>query len=152
MNKTIHLIFRIISIIFIALGVIFIALVWLKGDKALAGDVELQNKILSPFITMTLVELGLGTLLAVLFPLAFAGQNGKGLIKGLIFLAAMAVLGLISYYGLSGNAFSPEDLQRLEVTENTSRLVGAAVYFTYFVGGAAVLAILYSGVASMFKK
>ena len=56
MNKTIHLIFRIISIIFIALGVIFIALVWLKGDKALAGDVELQNKILSPFITMTLVE------------------------------------------------------------------------------------------------
>jgi len=30
--------------------------------------------------------------------------------------------------------------------------VGAAIYFTYILGGAAVLTILYSGAASMFKK
>lgn len=152
MNKTIHLIFRIISIIFIVLGVVFIALTWLKGDAALEGDVELQNQILSPFITMTLIELGLCALLAIIFPLAFAGQNAKGLIKGLIFIAILAVVALISYFGLSGNAFSPEDLQRLEVTADTSRLVGAAIYFTYFLGAGAVLAILYSSVSSMLKK
>ncbi len=152
MNKTIHTIFRIISIIFIVLGVVFIAMVWIKGDKTLEGDVALQDKILSPFITMTLIELGLCALLAIFFPLAFAGQNGKGLIKGLIFIAILAVVALISYFALAGNAFLPEDLQRLEVTAEVSRLVGAAIYFTYFLGGAAVLAILYSGTASLFKK
>lgn len=152
MDKTIHLIFRIISIIFIVAGVIFIALTWLKGDRAIAGDVELQNQILSPFITMTLIELGLCALLAIFFPLVFAGQNGKGLIKGLIFIALLAVVALISYFALSGNAFSPEELQRLEVSADTSRIVGAAIYFTYFLGGAAVLAVIYSSISSMLKK
>ncbi|PID94594.1 MAG: hypothetical protein CSA95_02455 [Bacteroidetes bacterium] len=152
MDKAIHTIFRIISIIFIALGVALIAMVWINGDKALAGDVALQDKILSPFIWMTLIEVVLCAVLAILFPLAFVGQNGRGLVKGLIFVAILAVIGLISYFVLAENTFDAETLQRLKVSADTSRMVGAAIYFSYFLGGAAVLAILYSSVSSMLKR
>ncbi|MDD2324004.1 MAG: hypothetical protein PHQ69_10380, partial [Bacteroidales bacterium] len=129
-----------------------IAMVWIKGDAAIKGDVTLQNRILTPFITMTMVELVLCAFLALFFPIFFIGKSGKSLIKILIFVVVLAIIAAIAYFGLAGNQFTPEEMQRLKVTAEVSRLVGAAIYFTYILGGAAVLTILYSGAASMFKK
>ena len=152
MNKTVHIIFRIISFLFIALGVIFIALIWIKGDGVLERDVTLQNSIVSPFISMTMVELVLCAFLALIFPIIYAGKNPKKLIQAGIFIVILATVALVSYYALADNNFNEEEMQRLEVTVETSKLVGAAIYFTYILGGAAIVTVLYSGIAGMFKK
>jgi len=152
MNKTVHIIFRIISFLFIALGLIFIALVWIKGDNVLESDVTLQNSIISPFIRMTVVELILCAFLALIFPIIYAGKNPKKLIQAGIFIVILAGIALVSYYVLAGNSFNEEELQRLEVNVETSKLVGAAIYFTYILGGAAIATVLYSGISGMFKR
>jgi hypothetical protein len=42
-------------------------------------------------------------------------------------------------------------LEKLKTTSDISRYVGAYLYFTYFLGGIAVLSIVFSGISGMFK-
>jgi hypothetical protein len=42
-------------------------------------------------------------------------------------------------------------LEKMEISETTSRMVGAGLFFTYFLAAVAILAIIYSAVSRMFK-
>ncbi|MCF8332689.1 MAG: hypothetical protein K9I47_00960 [Bacteroidales bacterium] len=97
------------------------------------------------------VALGLAVLVTVVFSVVSVAMDPKNALKIVGILAGLVILGFITY-GAAGNQFGMAQLQALETTEEVSRRVGAALYYTYIVGGLAIIATIYSSVAGLFKR
>ena len=145
MDKIILNVFKVVSLILIALAVVFQVIVLIKGD-----DVVTSTSIIDNFITTSIIAFGIAAVLAVIFPIIFIGQNPKNALKLLAVLVGFVVIGFICY-SIAGNAFNNVRLEELKTTVNISRIVGAGLYFTYIVGSGAILAILISSLAGLFK-
>ncbi len=145
MDKTILNIFKIVSLILIALAVVFQAIVLVKGEDGLIG-----NSILDNYIRLAYIALIICGFLAILFPILFMVQNPKNAIKMLIGLVGFVVIGFICYT-VASNSFNIVQLETLKTTAETSQMVGAALYFTYIIGGIAVVTIIFSGLSGLFK-
>ena len=145
MEKTILNIFKIISLVLIALAVILQITVLIQGEEGVT-----EGSILDNYALLAYVALGIAAFLAILFPIIFMIQNPKNALKVLIGLAVLVVFGFICY-SIAQNTFNIVQLEDLETTAETSRMVGAALYFTYIVGGLAVVSIIFSGIAGFFK-
>lgn len=145
MDKTILTVFKVISLILIALAVVFQLVVLYKGEDGLIGTSIIDN-----FMRTSYVAFGIAAFLAILFPILFIIQNPKSLVRMLVVVAGLLVLGFISY-SFAGNTFSDLNLEEMKITAQISKYVGAALIFTYIIGGVAVLSIIYSGISGMFK-
>lgn len=145
MDKIILNVFKVISLILIGLAVILQIVVLIKGEDGLVGSSVLDN-----YIRLAYVALIITAVLAILFPIVFMVQNPKNSLKLLVILVVFVVIGFICY-SLAGNAFSLIRLESLETTEQVSKSVGAALIFTYVIGGLAVVSIIYSGITGLFK-
>jgi len=151
MTRIINIIFKTISYLLMLLAAVMIALVWVKGDSALENSLALQKQILDPFMITAYVALGLAIVVTVVFSLVSVAMDPKNALKIIGIMVGLVILGFITY-SLAGNQFGPAQLQRLEVTEEVSRSVGAALYYTYIVGGLAIIATIYASVAGLFKR
>lgn len=147
MNKTVLLISKIVSMVLIALAVIFQIMVLIKGKDGLS---ESGSSVLDNYSMVAYVAIGIALVLALAFSLFSVIQNPKNALKALGALVGLVILGFISY-SVATNAFSNVQLEELETTAQISKSVGAAMYFTYIVGGLAVASIIFSGIAGMFK-
>ncbi|HPE55863.1 MAG TPA: hypothetical protein P5514_08470 [Bacteroidales bacterium] len=145
MDKTILNIFKGVMLVLIALAVILQILVLIKGEEGLVGSSVLDN-----YAYLAYVAIILTTFLAILFPVMFMIQNPKNALKILAGIAGLVVLGFICY-SIADNTFNVVRLEELKTTKEVSRLVGGALYFTYIVGGIAVVSIIFSGIAGLFK-
>ena len=77
-------------------------------------------------------------------------RNPKGSFKFLVMLAVVIIVGVVSY-AMSSNTYSATELEKLNITASTSRMVGAGLFITYFLGIVAILSIVYATVSRMFK-
>ena len=77
-------------------------------------------------------------------------RNPKGSLKFLVMLAVVIIVGIVSY-AMSSNTYSATELEKLNITASTSRMVGAGLFITYFLGIVAILSIVYATVSRMFK-
>jgi len=145
MDKTILTVFKVVSLVLIGLAVILQLIVLMKGEEGLVGSSVLDN-----YALLAYVALGIAAFLAILFPIIFMIQNPKNALKVAIGIAGFVVIWFICY-GIADNTFDIVKLEKLETTASISRTVGAALYFTYIVGGLAVVSIIFSGIAGMFK-
>ncbi len=145
MDKTILNVFKIITLVLIVLAVILQIIVLIKGEEGLIGSSVLDN-----YAILAYVSLGIAALLALIFPIIFMIQNPKNLIKILIGIGGLVIIGFICY-SIADNTFDIVKLEELKTTADVSRSVGAALYFTYIVGGLAVISIIFSGIAGIFK-
>jgi hypothetical protein len=145
MDKTILNIFKIVSLVLIALAVVFQAIVLVKGEDGLIG-----NSILDNYIRLAYVALIICSVLAILFPILFMVQNPKNALKMLAGLVGFVIIGFICY-SIASNSFNVVQLETLKTTAETSKIVGAGLYFTYIIGGIAVITILFSGLSGLFK-
>jgi hypothetical protein len=145
MDKTILNIFKIVSLILIALAVILQAIVLIKGEEGLIGSSILDN-----YIRLAYVALIICGFLAILFPILFMVQNPKNALKMLIGIVGFVVIGFICY-SIASNNFNVVQLETLKTTAEISQIVGAALYFTYIIGGISVITIIFSGVSGLFK-
>lgn len=87
------------------------------------------------------------TLLATLFIIL---RNPKASVKLLIAIALVVVIAIVAY-AVSGNEFSTAQLEKLKISESTSRMVGAGLVITYLLGIVAILSIAYTAVSRLFK-
>lgn len=151
MTKVVNLIFKVVSFILMALAAIFIVMVWTKGDDALENDLALQAQILNPFIYTAYFAFGIAIATAVIFSILSMAINPKNIVKILITIAAMILLGVVTY-SMAGNEFDAVKLQKLNATADISKQVGAALYYTYIIGAIAILATIYASIAGLFKR
>lgn len=145
MDKTILNVFKVISLILIGLAVVFQIIVLIKGEDGLVGSSVINNYILVAYVAFAITAF-----LTILFPIIYIIQNPKNALKLLVVLGGLAVIGFICY-SLASNSFNIVQLEVLKSTAEISKAVGAALYFTYIVGGLAVVSIIFSGIAGLFK-
>jgi hypothetical protein len=101
-------------------------------------------------LTWGYVLLGVTVLATLIAAFSNILLKPKGSLKILVILAVMVVVAIISYT-LSSNEFSAAQLEKMQITAATSKMVGAGLMFTYFLAVVALLAIVYSAVSRMFK-
>lgn len=94
--------------------------------------------------------LGLTILATLLAAFSNILLKPKGSLKILAILAVMVVVAIVSY-ALSSNEFTAAQLEKLQITATTSKLVGAGLLFTYFLAIVAILSIVFSAVSRIFK-
>ena len=154
MGKTEKLIYNITKVLYILFGlsgVFFIVWIWILGDKALEEDPSLAASVMNPWISITIGGLIFTSLLALVGPVINMVSNPKNAIKMLIALGGLVIIGFVCY-SFATNTFDIVELETLETTAEVSRSVGAALIFTYIVGGLAVISIIFSGIAGLFKS
>jgi hypothetical protein len=101
-------------------------------------------------MTWAYILLGITVAITVLFPIVHFIMNPKTGKVVLIALAGFVVLYFVSYSLASGSAVGAI-YEKFDITEATSRFIGAILYMTYILGGLAILSIVYAGVSSLFK-
>ena len=79
-------------------------------------------------------------------------SDSKYWVKFLTVAAICVVIVVVSFLLSSGNDIAPEFLQKFEVTPTVSRLIGAACIMCYILAAGAIVSILYTEVAKLFKK
>lgn len=153
MGKSEKLIYNItkgLYLLFGLSGVFFVIRVLIAGDTAMDEDPVLAGKIMDPWISITIAGLIFTSLLALVGPVLSMISNPKSAIKMLIAIGGLVVIGFICY-SFAGNSFNIVQLENLETTAEISKSVGASLIFTYIIGGLAVISIIFSGLAGLFK-
>lgn len=149
-EKLIYNITRILYILFALSGVFFVVWIWAIGDSAIEDDPGLASRIMNPWIALTIGGLIFTAIVSLIGPILNMISNPKNAIKMLVILGGLVVIGFICY-SLAGNQFNIVQLENLETTAEVSKSVGAAIIFTYILGGLAVVSIIFSGFAGLFK-
>lgn len=90
-------------------------------------------------------------IVAILFFLIKATIKGgrKGLLIG---LGLMIVVALVAFLLSKGSDLSNAVLEKYDVTEGTSKLIGAGCIMTYIIFAVTCISIVYVEVAKAFKK
>jgi succinate dehydrogenase hydrophobic anchor subunit len=150
MDKKLIKIATYISGAILVIGVIFMLLTMLYG-KNFTTDAGVRDRLLNPSFGITLVMLIITALGAVLFPFFSLVKSPKQLIRILAIIAGVVIIAVIAFT-LSTNELSPERLQKLNVTAQTSKTVGAGLIFTYFIVAVTFGALIVTNLINMFKK
>lgn len=140
MNSSYPLIARIISIVLMLIGVImWVVLAYTADDQ--------NDGIVNAFVTYGKWMVIIGFILAVLSSVMSLVIN-PGSIKGAIIgIVAIAVIFGLSYVMADGTVLPSYK----NVDESTSKLVSTGLNSFYIIGLLAVLSVVYSGVARIFK-
>jgi len=133
-----------------AAGVVFTGLV-IANQSDMKTNIDLADKILSPFFGITEFVLGLGILITLAFSMGQLFMTPKAAVRALASVALLGVLYLISYLSASGNIDAPV-YQEFNITSGESKLIGSLIYLVYILGGLSILAIIYSAINSFLLK
>ncbi len=143
MSKYIRILLIILMAVSAVLGILFYA----GGDVPGTDQPEYTNTIL----VWAAILAGLAMAITIIFPIIQMVSNPKGAKKGLLGIVILAVIVFVSY-SLASTDFLKlnESLQKYnEVT--TLKQVGAGIYTMYILIGLAILSIVYTEVAKVFK-
>ena len=152
MGKTEKLIYNITKGLYILFGLsgVIYRLGMDPRGQSMEDDPVLASSVMDPWITITIGGLIFTSLLALVGPVINMVSNPKNAIKMLIAIGGLVIIGFVCY-SFATNTFNIVELETLETTAEVSRSVGAALIFTYIIGGLAVISIVFSGVAGLFK-
>jgi drug/metabolite transporter (DMT)-like permease len=135
MLSKLPLIGRVLGIVLRVIGVIMFIMVSLNEDSA------------SSYVSYGLFTTVIGVVIAVLSFVLSLTVNPKG-IRGVgIGLAAVIVVGILSYVLADGSDFASYK----NVTESETKVVSAMLNAFYIIGAGAVLAVVYSLVSRVSK-
>ncbi len=140
-----HKIIKVIAFALAIIGAIFAAMI-------ITGDEKTAESMGGNMLYVTYIVLGLVLAMVLIFVIKglFAGNIKKTLLTVGIFLGIV----IISYMMSSGtdldlNSFSNKGL---EVSEKTSKQVGAGLYTFYILAFLAIASMAYSGIKKIFNK
>ncbi len=143
MDNLLKNIFKGVSIVLMVLAAIYQIVVFTQGNSP-------SDSVLNGYFTVAYIAFGISLLFAILFPIIQLFADPKAAVRTLIGVAFLVVLWFVAY-ALSGNSFTPAELEKMETTASISRIVGAGLIYTYFIFALALLAIIFAGISSIFK-
>jgi hypothetical protein len=146
LQKIIKLVAAIVGVI----SIFFLIRIIGAGDDALEASPDLQDSIVSPFMYIAYIILGIMVLLVVLFSIKHMFSNPATLKKTLINVGAFLALALIAYFGFA-NGVETQLRDGEVLTAGNSQLVGAGLYLFYFLVFIAVGIMLFNGIKKMIK-
>ena len=143
---------KIIKIVALVIGLIaifFLVRIIMIGDEAIEADVANQG-ILTSFITLAFIVLGIAAISAVAFSLMNLVSNGEKLKKSLISVGAFVLIMLVGFFMSSGEERILNDGSTLTVTQ--SQMIEGAIKSFYILILLAAGLMLFFGVKKMLSK
>ncbi|MFD2567282.1 hypothetical protein [Pseudotenacibaculum haliotis] len=97
-NNKLSKVLTIVAVIIALIGAFFYIRILGAGDEAIETTADLQNSIISPFVTITVVVLGITILAAVISSISSLVKKPEQLKKTLLSIGALGVVLVISYF------------------------------------------------------
>ena len=153
MNSKISKILSLASGLIGLIAIYFLARIIMEGDDAVKESLELQNSLVSPFVSFAKVILIITTVITVVFSLWNLVRHPKLLKKTLVSIAALAVLLLIAYMmatdeatlNMSGNIIKDGE------AGSTSKWVSTGIWYSMILGAIGLGFFLFDFVKSLFS-
>jgi hypothetical protein len=154
MNSSLSKILSVVSGVIGIVAVYFLIRIIMEGDDPITESVDLQNSLVSPYITFATYVLIITAIIAVVFSLINMVKHPKLLVRSLISVGILAVLLVISYSMAS-------DAAVLDVSGNVlkegaagpvSKWVSTGIWFSVILGGIAILTIFGGFLKSLVSK
>lgn len=151
MNSKVSKILSLISGLIGLIAIYFLVRIIMEGDDAVKESLDLQNSLVSPFVSFAKVILIITTVIAVVFSLWNLVRQPKLLKKTLISLAGLGVLLLISYMMASDAAVTNVSGNIIKDGEagSTSKWVSAGIWYSMILGGIGLAFFLWDFVKSL---
>jgi len=153
MNEKLSKILTIVVGLIGFIGFYFFMRIVVEGDAAITEDAGLQNSILSPFITFSIIALVASTVIAVVFSMLNLFKHPDVLKRTLIGVGALAVLLVLAYSFASGEAVTDQMGKVLEDGEagSVSKWVSALINYSFILGTIGLGFFLFDFVKGLIK-
>jgi hypothetical protein len=132
------------------------------GDEAIELNTDGSQAVtVSPLIFLAYVTLALTIVIVLIFVVKGLFTNPAALKKAGVSVGLLALVALISYYGLADDSNTVGFIEGGEIieldngaqlTKGTSQWIGASLYMFYILAVVAVGTIVWSGVSKLIKK
>jgi len=154
MNSKLSKILSIVSGVIGIISIFFLVRIIMAGDEAVKESLDLQNSLVSPFVSFAKIILIVTTIIAVVFSVWNLIQHPKLLKKTLISVVALTVLLAISYAIADDSATLNASGNVLEDGEagSTSKWVSTGIWYSLILGFVALLGVLADFVKSLVSK
>ena len=139
MTDTFNKILQISLYVILAISVILFVLFYIKGES-------MTNTV----IYWAYILLAITVLLLIGFPIVFFFKNPRKGLTVLFVLIGFIILFGISYL-LASDATNAVVYEKMRITANISRFIGAGLIMMYILTGIAVLSLIYTGIVNAFK-
>jgi len=154
MNSKVSKILSIVTGLIGLVALYFLMMIIMEGDDAVKESVDLQNSLVSPYISFAKIILYITAILAVGFSILNLVKNPQLLKKSLISLIALGILLAIAYA-------MADDGETLNAAGNvvedgeagaTSKWVSTGIWYSVILGGVGLLIIFGGFVKSIVSK
>lgn len=154
MNSKISKILSIVTGAISIVAIYFLARIIMEGDDVVKESLDLQNSIVSPYITFAKVVFIITAVLAVGFSLWNLVKHPKALKKALMSIVVLGVLLAVAYMLASDAAVTNVSGNVLKDGEagSTSKWVSTGIWYSLILGGIALLGIFADFVKSLVSK
>ncbi|MCA0933225.1 hypothetical protein LCM02_12245 [Lutimonas saemankumensis] len=151
MNSKIAKILSLASGLIGLIAIYFLVRIIMEGDDAVKESLELQNSLVSPFVSFARVILIITAIIAIVFSLWNLVRQPKLLKKTLISLAGLAVLLMISYAMASDAAVTNVSGNVIKDGEAgpVSKWVSTGIWYSMILGGIGLGFFLWDFVKSL---
>ena len=154
MNSTVSKILSLASGLIGLIAIYFLVRIIMEGDDAVKESLDLQNSLVSPFVSFARIILIITAIIAIVFSLWNLIRQPKLLKKSLISLAAMAVL-LIVAYGLASDA-AVTNASGMVIKDgqagSVSKWVSTGIIYSMILGGIGLAFFLWDFVKGLITK
>ncbi|MBI9040099.1 hypothetical protein [Lutibacter sp.] len=135
------------------IGFFFFIRIVVEGDTNIENDVNLQNSILSPFITFSIITLSATALIAVGYSLINLFKHPDVLKRSLIGVGILLVLLIVSYSFASGDAVTDQLGKVLPDGEagSVSKWVSTLINYSFILGAIGLVFFLLDFVKGLVK-
>ena len=110
-----------------------------------------EPRITEAILKWTYILLGITLAVTIVFPIIFMATNLKSLKRLGIVILISAVLIFISYQLADDTVMNLIGYSGPDNVPGTLQVVGTGLIFTYMLGAAAIVSILYSSIANIFR-
>ena len=154
MNSNVSKILSLVAGLIGLIAIYFLARIIMEGDDAVKESLELQNSLVSPFVSFARIILIITAVIAIVFSLWNLVRQPKLLKKSLISLAVMAVL-LIIAYGLASDAAvtnASGNIIKDGEAGPVSKWVSTGIIYSFILGGIGLAFFLWDFIKGLVTK
>ncbi len=154
MNNNVSKILSLVAGLIGLIAIYFLARIIMEGDDAIKESLDLQNSLVSPFVSFARIILIITAVIAIVFSLWNLIRQPKLLKKSLISLAIMAVL-LIIAYGLASDAAvtnASGNVIKDGEAGPVSKWVSTGIIYSMILGGIGLAFFLWDFIKGLVTK
>ncbi|MEQ6123740.1 hypothetical protein AAON49_06025 [Pseudotenacibaculum sp. MALMAid0570] len=97
-NNKLTKVLTIVAVVIALIGAFFYIRILSAGDEAIESTADLQNSIISPFVWVTIIVLGIAVAASLISSISSLIKKPEQLKKTLLSIGALAVVLVISYF------------------------------------------------------